>query len=266
VAGAPALAIDANAGQTVLITGGGTGIGLATAREFVRTGARVAIAGRREEVLKTAAAELGEACALAFPADIREPEQSDALVSAALETFDGQIDVLVNNAGGQFVAPAEEISLKGFRAVHRLAVDAGWDLTQKVAERSMIPQRGGLVVFVGFSPRRGIPNMVHASSARAALENLAAGLSMDWSKYGIRAVCVSPGNIDTEGLAGYGEESVAAARREVPLGRLGTSEEVASVIAFLASDGGAYITGTTVVVDGGLDAWGQGGPPPVPQP
>jgi citronellol/citronellal dehydrogenase len=105
---------------------------------------------------------------------------------------------------------------------------------------------------------------VHASAARAALENLAAGLSTEWSRHGIRAVCVVPGNIDTEALAAYGEHELEASRRQVPLGRLGRPEEVADVIAFLATEGGAYITGTSVVVDGGLDAWGQGEPPPPP--
>jgi citronellol/citronellal dehydrogenase len=118
------------------------------------------------------------------------------------------------------------------------------------------------VVFVGFSPRRGIPGFAHASAARAALENLAAGLSVEWSRHGIRAVCVVPGNIDTEALAAYGADELEAARRQVPLGRLGRPEEVADVIAFLATEGGAYVTGTSVVVDGGLDAWGQGEPPP----
>jgi len=172
--------------------------------------------------------------------------------------------VLVNNAGGQFTAPAEEISAKGWRAVHRLTVDAAWDVTHEVATRSMIPRRRGLVVFVGFSPRRGIPGFVHASAARAALENLAAGLSTEWSRHGIRSICVVPGSIDTEALAAYGEDAYEAARRQVPLGRLGRPEEVANVIAFLATEGGAYITGTSVVVDGGLDAWGQGEPPPAP--
>src|SRR5437660_9890183 len=116
----------------------------------------------------------------------------------------------------------------------------------------MIPNRRGLVVFIGFSPRRGLPGMVHASSARAALENLAGGLANEWSKYGIRAVCVAPGNIRTEGLEGYGPERVAEWERAVPLGRLGLPEEVAAVIAFLASAGGAYVTGTTSVVAGGV--------------
>jgi citronellol/citronellal dehydrogenase len=126
----------------------------------------------------------------------------------------------------------------------------------------MIPRRTGLVVFIGFSPRRGMPFMVHSSAARAALENLAGGLAIEWSRYGIRAVCVACGAIDTEGLRGYGGAWVEEASKTVPLGRLGRAEEVASTIAFLASPGGAYITGTTIAVDGGVDAWGLGMPPP----
>jgi citronellol/citronellal dehydrogenase len=130
----------------------------------------------------------------------------------------------------------------------------------------MIPNRAGFVAFLGFSPRRGIPGFVHACAARAALEALASGLATEWSRYGIRTVCVALGNIDTEGLAAYGPEALAESRRAVPLGRLGTPEEVASVLAFLASPGAGYITGTTVVVDGGLDAWGLATPPPAAAP
>jgi citronellol/citronellal dehydrogenase len=257
------LAAEANAGQVALITGGGTGIGRATALEFVRTGARVAICGRRAERLDLVRDEIeavGGEC-LALTADVREPSEVEALVEAVIDRF-GRIDVLVNNAGGQFVAPAEEVSAKGWRAVHRLAVDAAWELTRLVATRSMIANGRGLVVFIGFSPRRGIPGMTHASAARAAVENMAASLSNEWARYGIRAVCVAPGNIMTEGLEGYGAEQVAQWEREVPLGRLGTPEEVAAVIAFLASAGGAYITGSTILVDGGVDAWGLATLPP----
>ena len=245
------LAPDANAGKVALVTGGGTGIGRATAMELARTGAKVVVCGRRPEPLEAVQAELGEDC-LAVPTDVREPEQVAALVDRALERF-GRIDVLVNNAGGQFLAPAEEISLKGWRAVHRLAVDAVWDLTRTVAERSMIPNKDGVVVFIGFSPRRGMAEMAHAAAARAAIENLAGSLALEWSQHGIRTVCVALGNIATEGLDGYGPERVAEWEREVPLGRLGTPEEAAALIAFLASPGGGYVTGTTVVMDGGLD-------------
>ncbi|HLM94145.1 MAG TPA: SDR family oxidoreductase [Gaiellaceae bacterium] len=245
------LAPDANAGKVALVTGGGTGIGRATALELARTGAKVIVCGRRPEPLEAVQAELGEDC-LAVPTDVREPEQVAALIDRALERF-GRIDVLVNNAGGQFLAPAEEISLRGWRAVHRLAVDAVWDLTRAVAERSMIPNKDGVVVFIGFSPRRGMAKMAHAAAARAAIENLAGSLALEWSAHGIRAVCVALGNIATEGLDGYGPERVAEWEREVPLGRLGTPEEAAALIAFLASPGGGYVTGTTVVMDGGLD-------------
>jgi citronellol/citronellal dehydrogenase len=245
------LAPDANAGKVALVTGGGTGIGRATAMELARTGAKIVVCGRRAEPLEAVRAELGEDC-LAVPTDVREPEQVAALVDQALERF-GRIDVLVNNAGGQFLAPAEEISLKGWRAVHRLAVDAVWDLTRTVAELSMIPNKDGVVVFIGFSPRRGMAEMAHAAAARAAIENLAGSLALEWSQHGIRAVCVALGNIATEGLDGYGPERVAEWEREVPLGRLGTPEEAAALIAFLTSPGGGYVTGTTVVMDGGLD-------------
>lgn len=258
------LAPDAARDLVALITGGGTGIGAAAAGELARAGARVAICGRRPEPIETTRSDLERAGAevLAIPnLDVREPERVVALVDAVLERF-GRIDVLVHSAGGQFVAAADRISTKGWRAVHRLNVDAVWDLTRTVAERSMIPNREGLIVFVGLSPRRGIPFMVHSSAARAALENLAGGLAVEWSRHGIRAVCVACGAIDTEGLRSYGEAWVEEARRTVPLGRLGTPEEVASTIAFLASPGGRYITGTTIVVDGGVDAWGLGFPPP----
>jgi citronellol/citronellal dehydrogenase len=258
------LAPDANQDLVALVTGGGTGIGAATARELAGTGARVAICGRRPEPIEAVRSELEGAGAevLAVPnLDVREPEQVVALVDGVLERF-GRIDVLVNSAGGQFAAPAEQISSKGWRAVHRLNVDAVWDLTHAVAERSMIPNRSGLVVFIGFSPRRGVPFMVHSSAARAALENLAGGLAIEWSRYGIRAVCVACGAIDTEGFRAYGEAWIEEATRAVPLGRLGTPQEVASTIAFLASAGGRYITGATVVVDGGADAWGFASTPP----
>lgn len=261
------LAPDANAGRVALVTGGGTGIGAATAVELARTGASVVVCGRRPEPLDRVCSLIEEAggSSLAVPADVRELDQLEALVDAALERY-GAIDVLVHAAGGQFMAQAESISPNGWRAVHRLAVDSAWNLTRLVAERSLIPQRRGVIVLVGFSPRRGIPGFAHASAARAALENLAAGLSLEWSRYGIRSVCVALGTIATDGLAQYPADDVATWERSVPLGRLGTPEEVASVIAFLCSSGGGYVTGTTVVVDGGADAWGQAELPPPLEP
>jgi NAD(P)-dependent dehydrogenase (short-subunit alcohol dehydrogenase family) len=256
---------DANAGRVALVTGGGTGIGRATALELAASGARVAICGRRPEPVERVRAEIeaaGGEC-LALPADVREPDDVERVVGAALERFE-TIDVLVNNAGGQFTAPAEAITDGGWRAVHRVTVDAVWSVTRSVATRAMIPRGGGLIVFVGFSPLRGIPGFAHAAAGRAAIANLASGLALEWSRHGIRSVCVAPGTIRSEGLDGYGAAAIERWERSIPLGRAGRPEEVASVIAFLASAGGAYVTGTTITVDGGADAWGSGEPPPRP--
>jgi citronellol/citronellal dehydrogenase len=257
---------DANAGRVALVTGGGTGIGRGAARALARSGARVAICGRRTEPLEEVRAGLeaeGAEC-LAVGCDIREPDQVERAVAAVLERF-GSIDVLVANAGGQFSAPAEQISGKGWHAVERLNLDGNWDLTSRVARDAMIPARRGLIVFMGFSPRRGIPSFAHACATRAALENLAASLALEWSRFGIRSVCLSCGPIDTEGLASYGPDSLEESRRTIPLGRLGSEDEVGETVAFLASPGGAFITGTTILIDGGVDAWGLAEPPPPPE-
>jgi citronellol/citronellal dehydrogenase len=259
------LAPDALAGRFAIVTGGGTGIGAATARAIIGAGGSVAICGRRPEPIAAVADELGDRC-FQQTCDVREGEQVGAFLDAIGQRTD-RVDILVNNAGGQFAAGLENTSLKGMRAVHRLNVDATWDVTTRVAERWMIPHRGGFVAFLGFSPRRGIPQVVPSSMARSALETFAAGIAIEWSRFGIRAVCVSPGVIQTEGILQYGgQEVVDAFAEQIPMRRPGTAEEVAATIAFLASDGGGYITGTTVVVDGGADAWGQGHEPPALEP
>jgi citronellol/citronellal dehydrogenase len=255
------LAPDALEGRVAIVTGGGTGIGAATARAIVAAGGSVAICGRRPEPLATVADDLGEACT-AMSCDIRDPEEVTAFLDAVGSQHD-RVDILVNNAGGQFAAPLADIPLKGLRAVHRLNVDATWEVTQQVARRWMIPQRGGFIAFLGFSPRPAIPSVVHSSMARSALESLAAGIAQEWSTYRIRAVCVAAGLVQTEGIMQYGgQEALDAFAEEVPMRRPALPEEIAAVIAFLASDGGGYVTGTTVVVDGGSGAWGMGEKPP----
>lgn len=257
------VAADANAGQVAIVSGAGTGIGRAIAVELARTGAAVVACGRRPEPLHETASLIraSKGACLVIPADLRDDAEVIAVVDAALDGF-GAVDVVVNNAGGQFSAPAEQISTGGWRAVQRSSVESAWALTREAATRSMIPRRKGVVVFIGFSPRRGIPGMVHASAARAAVENLAGGLAGEWSRYGVRSLCVAPGNIATEGLSSYGEDQVREWERSVPLGRLGTPEEVASLVAFLCSPGSGYITGATYLIDGGIDAWGFGSAPP----
>jgi citronellol/citronellal dehydrogenase len=241
------------AGRSALVTGGGTGIGRAAAQQLAWLGARVAVAGRRAELLEATAEAIradGGEC-LPLVCDVREPEAARELVAAVIAAY-GSLDVLVNNAGGQFVAPAEEISHKGFRAVMRLNLDAVWELTRLAAVESMLPNGYGKVISVVLSPRRGIPGMFHSSAARAAVESMTRTLATEWGGRGVRLTCVAPGTIDTEGWRGYGDsvEDVAAT---IPLGRLGTVDEVGQLIAFLASPAGDFVTGTTVVIDGGVD-------------
>jgi citronellol/citronellal dehydrogenase len=240
-------------GRSALVTGGGTGIGRATAELLAALGARVAVAGRRAELLEATAAAVRAAGGDCLPliCAIREPEGARDLVDAVVATY-GSLDVLVNNAGGQFVKPAEEISHNGFRAVMRLNLDAVWELTRLAAVGSMLPNGYGKVISVVLSPRRGIPGMFHSSAARAAVESMTRTLATEWGGRGVRLTCVAPGTIDTEGWRGY-DESVEDAAATIPIGRLGTAEEVAQMIAFLASPAGDFVTGTTVVIDGGVD-------------
>jgi citronellol/citronellal dehydrogenase len=233
-----------------IVTGGGTGIGRATARALARDGHALVLAGRRPEPLEETRELIGDAC-VTVSGDVREPEVAERLVDTCLDQF-GRIDVLVNNAGGQFTAPAEKITPGGWRAVRRLNLDAPWHLTQLVANRWMIEHGGGRVISVVLCPRRGIAGMAHSSAARAGMSALTRTLAAEWGRYNIGLVTVAPGWIDTEGVRGY-DTDLDAVAGHIPMRRLGSAEEVGDVIAFLASPAAAYITGTDIVIDGGLE-------------
>jgi NAD(P)-dependent dehydrogenase (short-subunit alcohol dehydrogenase family) len=247
------------ADRVALVTGGGTGIGRATALALAGLGAQVVVVGRRPEMLAQTQALTGpdDLRIDAHPLDVREFDQVDAVLDAVLQEH-GRIDLLVNNAGGQFLAPAESVSPNGFRAVTRLNLDAMWYLTTRVAARSMIPQGYGKVVSVTMTPQRGIPYMAHSSAARAAVESLTQTLAVEWGQHGIRIVAVAPGIVHTEAWEGYGLDPGTVAESML-LKRLQTPEEVAGVIAFCLSPAGDYITGTTLIADGG---WNLVGPFP----
>lgn len=246
-------------GRVALVTGGGTGIGRAAALLLSSLGAQVVIAGRRVELLEETRAmglAAGHVPAMTVHAvDLREPVTVDAMLDTVLDEHE-RIDLLVNNAGGQFRAAAEDVSLNGFRAVTRLNLDAIWYLTTRVAARSMIPRGYGKVVSITMTPQRGIPGMSHSSAARAAVENLTQTLAQEWAPHGIRLTCVAPGLVHTEAWERYGvDPSMVGAL--IPAGRLQSPEDVAAVVAFLLSSGGDYVTGTTIVADGG---WNLAGP------
>jgi citronellol/citronellal dehydrogenase len=188
--------------------------------------------------------------------DVREPEQVELMVGTVIDRLE-RIDILVNNAGGQFVSLGESLTYKGFRAVTRLNLDATWYVLREVAARSMIPAGYGKIVSVTMSPHRGTPGMAHSSAARAAVESLTRTLATEWGRHGVRLVAVAPGFVHTEALTRYGID-LGALAAPVPLGRLQAADEVAAMIAFLASPAGDYVTGTTITIDGGLDVAGPG--------
>ena len=195
------------------------------------------VCGRRLEPLEETVAACPDGRCLARECDIREEDQVDELVDFVLERH-GRIDVLVNNAGGQFLTPAEDITPKGFRTVIRLNVEGTWLMSHAVATKAMIPGGGGKIVNVTLSPHNGMPGMAHSSAARAAVENLTRVLSIEWARFGVTLTAIAAGHFATETLrTKYPEAVVKGVAGTVPLGRLGTEEEFAWMVAFLALAG-----------------------------
>ena len=249
-------------GQVAIVSGGGSGLGRASALELAGLGARVVVCGRRLEPLEeTAAAAEGGGCE-AIACDIREEDEVGALVDEVLSRH-GRVDLLVNNAGGQFLTPAEDITPKGFRTVVRLNVEGTWLMTHAVATRAMIPEaRGGKIVNVTLSPHSGLPGMAHSSAARAAVENLTRVLSIEWARFGVRLTALAAGHFATDTLlTKYPKPVVEGVAGTVPLGRLGTEEEFAWLVAYIASPGGDYFSGAVLTLDGARDNWFGSWPP-----
>lgn len=250
------------ADQVALITGGGSGIGLATAIEMTRLGARVAICGRTFDKLVAARAEIVAATGVAedhvhvAACDIREPEQVTALVAGVVEAFGG-VDILLNNAGGQFPSPAQLISPNGFAAVVKNNLIGTFHVTREVANQSMIPRKRGRIINVIANIYRGFPGMAHTGAARAGVENLTMSLAVEWSQFGIQVNAVAPGVILSTGTKRYPPEILDRAVRKTPAKRAGTVDEVAASIIFLASPAADFITGATLRIDGGQALWGD---------
>jgi citronellol/citronellal dehydrogenase len=272
---------DALRGRRALITGGGTGLGRATALELARCGAAVTIAGRRVDVLEQAAAEINEliggsgvgdgsgadagsgaGSGISFAAgDIREPEDARRLVGEALERMGG-LDVLVNNAGGQFFSPAELIAAKGWRAVWRLNVDGMLNMAEAAQELALAPGGGGTIVNLTLSPHHGMPGMAHSGAARATVEALTRELATRWAGEAITVTAVAAGTYDTEVMVKYPASVRGGMSRSVPVQRLGRPEEHAWLVALLASPLGGAFNGSTITLDGARDNWFGPWPPP----
>jgi len=249
---------DLFAGKTALVSGAGTGIGKATACLFARLGARVVLCGRNEEKLAATARlleRIGSPC-IVQPTNIREPEQVDALY-ARIESEGLSLDVLVNNAGGQYPQPSIELSDKGWRAVVDTNLNGTWTMMQRAARFWQRAGTGGSIVNIVAPYARGMYGVAHTVAARAAIAHLARNLAVEWAPEGIRVNCVLPGPIATEGLSVYSDEARAALAKSNPQKRLGDVQDIAEACAYLSAPSGKFITGEILVVDGGHQLWGE---------
>jgi citronellol/citronellal dehydrogenase len=247
------------AGRVAIVTGGGTNLGRAAAQELAGAGASVLIAGRREDVLESAVAELGERCSW-VAGDIRDPSGAERIVNAALERH-GRLDFLLNNAGGQYFVPAEGITAKGWRAVQRLNVGGTRTMCEAAYRLAMRPAAAGTIANVTVSPHHGMPAMAHTGAARAAVEALTHELAQSWRADGVSVIAVAIGRFATESLRKYPVELWRTAAGSVPLQRLGEMEEYGWLVALLASQLGPALSGSVVTLDGAVDNWHGRWPP-----
>lgn len=250
-------------GKVVVLSGAGTGLGREATLEMVRLGATVVGCGRRSEPLEETR-ELAENLPGSFEfgtLDIRDEEAVDSFFDGVIERH-GRADALVNNAGGQFLSPAEMISPKGFRTVIELNVTGTWLMTHAAATKAFIPQESGVIINVTLSPHNGMPGMVHSGAARAAVENMTKTLSIEWSRFNIRTCAIAAGQFATDTFVNkYPKEMVESVGVSIPMGRTGESGEMAWLIAFLASDAGAFHSGSVITLDGARDNWFGPWPP-----
>jgi citronellol/citronellal dehydrogenase len=242
-------------GQTIIVTGGGSGIGRCTAHEIAALGAHVVITGRKPDKLATVKGEIeasGGSCEThAF--DIREEAQVKEAIGKVV-AGNGRIHGLFNNAGGQFPSPAAAMSAKGFDVVVRNNLTGGFIVSREAFTQSM-EKHGGSIVNMAADMRNGFPNMAHTGAARAGMVNLTMTLAHEWAYAAVRVNAVSPGWIASSGMDTYeGEfkEQIPKLKGYCPLGRLGTESEVSAAVCFLLSDAAGYITGTEIRIDGGV--------------
>jgi Dehydrogenases with different specificities (related to short-chain alcohol dehydrogenases) len=241
-------------GETVLVTGGGTGIGRAMALGFADHGANVAIASRSMEHLEPVAAEIEqrgvEACATTV--DVREPDRVDEMVETVLDEL-GDLSVLVNNAGANFLCPAEELSANGWRSVVGTILDGTANCTFAAAEQ-MIERGGGAIISMGATnSERGAPYHAHSGAGKAGVHNLMQSVAVEWADHDIRANTIAPGVIETEGIDDVMPQGMAdrIVDGDLAADRLGSPEDCVPMALFLASDAAAYVTGSYFTVDGG---------------
>jgi len=247
--------------KVVLITGGATGLGKAMAATFISLGAKVALVSRNEENLKKAADELSSNGGEVFytTCDVREPQHIEQAVSQVVNHF-GRIDVLVNNAAGNFISPTERLSPRAVDAVLNIVLHGTFYMTLEVGKRWINEGHGGVMLnIVTTYAQTGSAFVVPSAAAKAGVLALTRSLAVEWARHGIRQVAIAPGPFPTEGAAARlfpNEQFVEKLEARVPLGRFGEHQELANLASYLISDYASYINGEVVTIDGG--EWLQG--------
>lgn len=249
--------------RTIVITGGGTGLGRAMGQYLLSLGARLVICGRRREVVEKSAEEMAAATGgktLALECDVRQPDAVEAMLDAVRERF-GPIHALVNNAAGNFICPTERLSYNAFNSVVDIVLKGTYNCTLAVGKRWIAEGTPGVLLNISTTYAwTGSGYVVPSAVAKAGALALVRSLASEWGKYGIRINAIAPGSFPTEGawsrLRPKELESVFDVKDRIPLGRYGEHQELANLAAYLLSDFAAYVTGTCVTIDGG--AWLRG--------
>lgn len=240
-------------GKTAVVTGGSNGMGKAMAARFATEGANVVITGRNEERLENAKKEIG-GNVLTVQMDVRDQEGVQRTVDETKKHF-GQIDILVNNAAGNFICPAEDLSPNGWKAVIDICLNGTWHCTQAIGKEMIRQGTGGVMLnMVATYAWTGAPGVVHSATAKGGILAMTKSLAVEWGKYGIRVNAMAPGPIENTGGAERlfaSEEAVKQIKKLNPLGQVGKLDDISEAAVFLVSDQSRYINGDCLTVDGG---------------
>ena len=253
---------DLFSGKTVVVSGGGSGFGKAIACLLARLGANVAICGRNEEKLAATVSLLESMGAQVFSRSltIRDPDQVDGFIEAVWDKF-GALDLLVNNAGGQFPQMALDFKVKGWNAVIDTNLNGTWYMMQSAARQWVERKTPGSIVNIIADIWRGMPGIAHTCAARAGVAYLSKSVAVEWAPHRIRVNCVAPGVCETSGFAQYPPEGLKTYPGANPMLRVGDAHDIAEAVVYLASPGAKFITGEVLTVDGGEQLWGDPWPP-----
>lgn len=248
----------AAAGMVFIISGAGSGMGRAMSYLFARLGAHVVLAGRREDPLRETERGIARfgGRTLVVPTNIRKPDEVARLMDAAWEGFE-RVDVLVNNAGGQFPQPAIDYTEKGWNAVIDTNLNGSWYMMQGAAKRWVAQSRPGCIITITAAVDRGLTGMAHTTASRAGVNFLSKTLAVEWAPYNIRVNCVAPGAIESTGFHNYKEEHVPSFSKCNPMLHTGDVQDIAEAVVYLAAPSGKFVTGEVLNVEGGMMLWGE---------